>query len=178
MKIRKATTNDLDQLTDLFNQYRVFYKKSSDISAGKEFLKERMVNNESEIFVALNEEDNFTGFVQLYPIFSSTRMKRLWLLNDLFVAPSYRGQGIGVQFFEQREAHARAVGASVALFSSVIRALDHQCRPVGYNPLDHFWRKRGYAVVDGLICSLSWKEIGEAKETMKPMQFWMKRLPS
>ncbi len=86
MKIRKATTNDLDQLADLFNQYRVFYKKSSDIPAGKEFLGERMVNNESEIFVAINTENEFAGFVQLYPIFSSTRMKRLWLLNDLFVA--------------------------------------------------------------------------------------------
>ena len=97
--------------------------------------------------------------------------------GESVLKPSYRGQGIGVQFFEQREAHARAVGASVALFSSVIRALNHQFRPVGYKPLDRFWRKRGYAVVDGLICSLSWKEIGEAKETMKPMQFWMKRLP-
>ncbi len=111
MKIRKATTNDLDQLTDLFNQYRVFYKKSSDISAGKEFLKERMVNNESEIFVALNEEDNFTGFVQLYPIFSSTRMKRLWLLNDLFVAPSYRGQGISVSLIDKAKELCRSTNA-------------------------------------------------------------------
>ncbi len=130
MKIRKATTNDLDQLTDLFNQYRVFYKKSSDISAGKEFLKERMVNNESEIFVALNEEDNFTGFVQLYPIFSSTRMKRLWLLNDLFVAPSYRGQGISVSLIDKAKELCRATNAcGLLLETAKTNAVGNQLYP-------------------------------------------------
>jgi GNAT superfamily N-acetyltransferase len=34
------------------------------------------------------------GFTQLYPMFSSTRMKNTWILNDLFVDPSYRGKGL------------------------------------------------------------------------------------
>jgi ribosomal protein S18 acetylase RimI-like enzyme len=92
--IRKSTLEDLEALSHLFDDYRVFYKKESDLRAAQSFLKERITNNESEIFVSFNEERSMTGFVQLYPIFSSTKMKRFWLLNDLFVHPLYRGQGV------------------------------------------------------------------------------------
>ena len=97
--IRKATLLDLLPLSQLFDLYRQFYGKTSDLDAGKAFLKERFKNNESEIFVA-SSKSNIVGFVQLYTLFSSTRMKRLWLLNDLFVHPDYRGQGFSVQLIE------------------------------------------------------------------------------
>ena len=99
--IRKAILQDLDALAHLFDGYRVFYKKGSDLMACKAFLTERMTNKESEIFVSLNEEEIITGFVQLYPTFSSTRMKQLWILNDLFVNPVYRGQGISKLLMEK-----------------------------------------------------------------------------
>jgi len=34
------------------------------------------------------------GFTQLYPQFSSTRMKKFWVLNDLFVLEVYRRMGV------------------------------------------------------------------------------------
>lgn len=111
MRVRKAETADLDKVADLFNQYRVFYKKESDLIGGRQFLQDRMVNNESEIFVASDEQNNFMGFVQLFPIFSSTRMKRLWLLNDLFVAPDYRGQGVSIGLIEKAKELCRATNA-------------------------------------------------------------------
>lgn len=89
---RKATVQDVSQLAELFDQYRVFYHKESDIPAAENFLKERIKRNDSEIFVA-ESDDELVGFVQLYPLFSSTRMKRYWLLNDLFVNENYRGKG-------------------------------------------------------------------------------------
>jgi GNAT superfamily N-acetyltransferase len=91
--IQKATIADLEPLNDLFDQYRVFYKKVSDLEASAAFLRERIENNEAEIFIAW-EGEVATGFVQLFPIFSSTRMARLWVLNDLFVDPAHRGKGI------------------------------------------------------------------------------------
>lgn len=57
-------------------------------------MKERILNNESQIFVSFDDTGVMTGFVQIYPIFSSTRMKRLWILNDLFVHHDFRGKGI------------------------------------------------------------------------------------
>lgn len=96
MIINKATLKDLDLITPLFDLYRQFYKQSSDPDSAKEFLSARISNNESVIFWAL-DEDNIAGmgFVQLYPIFSSVGMKRLWLLNDLYVHEDYRKTGVG-----------------------------------------------------------------------------------
>jgi len=101
MIFRKATINDLNQLTELFNNYRVFYRKEANINEAKTFLSERIKNNDAEIFVAENKNNELTGFVQLYPLFSSTRMKKLWLLNDLFVNPDYRSKGVSVSLIEK-----------------------------------------------------------------------------
>ncbi len=101
MNYRKAEDKDLDYLSELFDNYRVFYRKKSDIKNAKEFLKERILNKDSEIFVAENSEQKLIGFVQLYPLFSSTRMKKLWLLNDLFVNPEFRKKGISIGLIER-----------------------------------------------------------------------------
>jgi len=97
---RKATSADLPQLAELFDQYRIFYHKESDLQAAENFLRERIENKDSEIFVA-EENGNLTGFVQLYPIFSSTRMQRYWLLNDLYVNQDYRGKGYSKALIEE-----------------------------------------------------------------------------
>src|SRR5690606_31626715 len=89
---------------------------------------------------------------------------------------SYRGQGVGVRFFEEREAVAREQGFDNCVFSAVIRTPDHPARPAGYQPLDGFWANRGYARLEGLTTSFSWRDIGDDSETQKPMEFWSKRL--
>ena len=111
MMIRKAGEKDIDELAELFNDYRVFYKKEPNFDAGKKFISERIANNESQIFVAENDKGELVGFVQLYPLFSSTRMKRLWLLNDLFVAPGFRGKGVSVSLLDQCKELCRQSGS-------------------------------------------------------------------
>lgn len=101
MQVREAKKSDLDQLSALFDGYRVFYRKDSDKEKAKEFLSERLQNNDSEIYVYESNEGKLAGFVQLYPLFSSTRMRKLWLLNDLFVSPDFRGQGVSVKLIER-----------------------------------------------------------------------------
>ncbi len=101
MLVRKADIKDIEQLSKLFDEYRVFYKKESNLNEAKLFLTDRITNKESEIFVAENEEKILMGFVQLYPLFSSTRMKRLWLLNDLYVNEKYRSKGISIAFMNE-----------------------------------------------------------------------------
>ena len=100
MKITQATLKDLEELNDLFDDYRAFYNKKSDKETSKAFLKERIEKNESEIYIARNENGVATGFTQLYPLFSSTRLKRFWLLNDLFVHRDFRGKGISKLLIE------------------------------------------------------------------------------
>ena len=107
---RKAIISDLPQLAELFDQYRIFYHKESDVPAAENFLQERIENKDSEIFVA-EENGTLTGFVQLYPIFSSTRMQRYWLLNDLYVNENYRGKGYSKELIEKAKELCKASNA-------------------------------------------------------------------
>ena len=101
MNYRNATPTDLDQLTELFDAYRMFYGKTTDLKGAKAFLNSRISNKDSEIFVAENAETKLIGFVQLYPLFSSTRMKKFWLLNDLFVHLESRGKGVSIALIDK-----------------------------------------------------------------------------
>lgn len=89
---------------------------------------------------------------------------------------TYRGQGVGVRFFEEREKAAAEAGFSRCVFSAVVRPVDHPARPAGYQPLDGFWKRRGYVRIPRLRAGFSWRDLGEAEETVKPMEFWSKRL--
>jgi GNAT superfamily N-acetyltransferase len=104
--IIRAEMEHLPALTDLFEGYRAFYEKAADRVGAEAFLAARIRHAESVIFMAY-EGEQAVGFTQLYPLFSSTRMKRLWLLNDLFVAPEHRGKGYSKALLE----HAKAFGA-------------------------------------------------------------------
>jgi len=111
MKIIQATEKNIDQVVDLFDAYRVWYRKPSDKVAAKEFLLERMKSEESIIYACENEEGNLIGFTQLYPIFSSTRMKRMWLLNDLFVDADFRGRGVSKMLINKAKELAKNTNA-------------------------------------------------------------------
>lgn len=108
--IQQATLNDIDALSLLFDAYRVFYKKESDVEGAKQFLTERMSRNESIVYIC-RKDGIVCGFTQLYPLFSSIRMKLLWLLNDLFVAPEYRGHGMSVALIDEAKKLAVETGA-------------------------------------------------------------------
>lgn len=102
---------------------------------------------------------------------------KVFYFGESVLRDRYRGRGIGVAFFREREAHARSLdGFTRAAFCAVIRPPDHPRRPDGYQPLDAFWRRRGYAPVEGLIGHIAWRDLDEEEETEKPMQFWMKAL--
>lgn len=94
MIVRRAKKKDIDQLSVLFDKYRIFYKQKSDVDTAKSFLKKRMKRRESVIFVA-EERKDLVGFTQLFPIFSSVSMQRTWLLNDLYVNEKARSMGAG-----------------------------------------------------------------------------------
>lgn len=110
MMIQRATINDLNSLTELFDSYRIFYKQESNLEGAKSFLKERLVNDDSVVFIAY-DETNPVGFVQLYPTFSSVSMKRSWVLNDLYVNASARKKGFGEKLIKKAIEFAEETGA-------------------------------------------------------------------
>ncbi len=102
----------------------------------------------------------------------------VFYFGESVLKPAYRGQGIGHQFFDQRESQARRSGASVCTFCAVQRASNHPLRPTTYRPLDGFWHKRGYQRRNDLSTHFSWKDIDQPSETAKPMIFWLRELPN
>ncbi|MGE0516935.1 MAG: N-acetyltransferase family protein [Hyphomicrobiaceae bacterium] len=101
----------------------------------------------------------------------------LFYLGESVLLPDYRRRGVGHTFFDHREAHARELGGFThATFCAVVRPTDHPACPPDYRPLDAFWRKRDYAPAPGIVGSFTWRDVGDAEETAKPMQYWMKAL--
>ncbi len=91
MRIVQATPEHLDLLTPLFVKYREFYDAMPYPETSRSFLEKRLTRKESVIYLALaDDEDKLMGFCQLYPSFSSLSLKRVWILNDIFVAEDAR----------------------------------------------------------------------------------------
>lgn len=102
-------------------------------------------------------------------------LDEVFYCSESVLDKNYRGLGIGVRFFEQREAHAEDLGGFKTIcFCCVERPADHPRRPADYVPLDQFWNKRGYVKHPELHTSYIWKDLDDVDETPKPMTFWLK----
>src|SRR3954466_9927654 len=93
ISIRQATIADIEALSVLFDGYRQFYGRDSDVPAAKKFLIDRFGNGESVLFIAHDGAEP-VGFTQLYPSFSSVSLGRIYVLNDLFVSERGRRKGV------------------------------------------------------------------------------------
>jgi GNAT superfamily N-acetyltransferase len=111
--VRQAGPGDVDAVALLFDAYRQFYQQPSDPALARAFIAERLARAESVIFLA-ERDGRAVGFVQLYPLFSSTaaRPRRLWLLNDLFVSPSARGGGVAHALMDRARRLGEETGAA------------------------------------------------------------------
>ena len=111
MNIFRATIDHLDQLAGLYDQYRRFYEQKPDLEACRNFLFERIRNNESVIFVAQQGHGEAVGFTQLYSSYCSVEMEKLIYLYDLFVAPQARRQGVARALMDAARQYAVSCGA-------------------------------------------------------------------
>ena len=107
----RASLDDLDALAILFDGYRVFYRQPSDPVLARAFIAERLRRDESVIFIARGGNHEALGFTQLYPMFSSVAARRIWMLNDLFVAPAARQRGVARALLNRARDFAAADGA-------------------------------------------------------------------
>lgn len=109
--IRRAGPHDLDALAALFDAYRCFYGQPSDLQRARDWLRTRMRFGESVVLIA--ERDGVAvGFTQLYPMYSSVRTARTWILNDLYVAEEARRCGVARALLQAAVEYARDDGAA------------------------------------------------------------------
>jgi GNAT superfamily N-acetyltransferase len=140
-QIRQAAETDLGLVTQLFDAYRQFYGQLSDYALAEAFLRDRFANRDSRLLLAIDAQSGEgMGFVQLYPSFSSVAARRIWILNDLFVAPGARRKGVGRALMEAARdfavsTDAKRVVLSTAATNAEARALYESC---GYTEDDVF----------------------------------------
>src|ERR1700712_633271 len=123
MEIKRITLAESGLVTGLFNKYRVFYEKESDPVLAEKYIRERLANNESVVFVAMETEDGQlvpAGFTQLYPKYSSVSATKNWILNDLYVDSNYRKRGIGDTLIKTAMHFAKGEGATFVQLETAI----------------------------------------------------------
>ena len=140
VSVRRATVADIDRLAPLFDAYRSFYSQAGDLPRAREFLRERLQRDESVILIA-ERNGTAVGFTQLYPMFSSVRTARIWVLNDLFVAEDMRRAGAARALLDAAARFARADGAARLMLetgrgNAAARALYRDC---GWSEDDSQW---------------------------------------
>jgi len=111
MKIKRVTLEHLNEVAKLFDLYRQFYLQAADLDKARRYLKERIENKESCIYLATDEKDQALGFVQLYASFCSVDAAPIWILYDLYVDAAARQQGVGTALMEQARQLAYETGA-------------------------------------------------------------------
>ncbi|NNF67136.1 MAG: GNAT family N-acetyltransferase [Gammaproteobacteria bacterium] len=119
MEIRALEESDLPQLTELFDQYRVFYQQDSDRSAVRTFLQQRLARQDSVLIGAI-VHDVMVGFTQLYPSYTSVGLARLWILNDLYVSADARRRGVATALMHAAQEYAEVTGAKAMVLSTAI----------------------------------------------------------
>ncbi|WP_417888135.1 GNAT family N-acetyltransferase [Zunongwangia sp.] len=133
MIIRKATHTDIPSLVILMNNFRKFYQQESNTEEVKSFLKERMDKGNSVIFVAILE-DKLVGYTQLFPSFSTIKLEKIWILNDLFISEKFRGLGVASQLLTRvlkfsQETHRHQVWL---LTGNDNKSAQHLYRKIGF----------------------------------------------
>ena len=177
---------DLARLrTDVFRAFPYLYEGSEDYEVS--YLATYAQSPESLFVLALDGE-RIVGASTGVPMTDASEVFKapfvdagidpatVFYFGESVLLPAYRGRGLGVRFFEEREAYARCLNRfDWCAFCAVERPKDHPLRPADYVPLDEFWGRRGYAHRADLRTMLAWQDIGEEGESEKPMSFWLKR---
>lgn len=107
ISIKRAQLDDIAAVSLLFDAYRQFYEQQPNAEFAKQFISDRLQNNESIIFIAQNQFQQALGFCQIYPTFCSVIAAPIYILSDLFVSPDARKSGIGKMLLEQAYTHAK-----------------------------------------------------------------------
>ncbi|MFD1696418.1 GNAT family N-acetyltransferase [Roseibium aestuarii] len=181
-----AALEDLARLRiEVFRAWPYLYEGSMDYERG---YLERYEKTKGAVIVGAFDGDRLVGaatgepleeeVIQFRAPFEDKGLdpKTIFYLAESVLLPAYRGQGIGHRFFDEREAHARRLGFQATAFCAVVRPDSHPLRPADYQPLDDFWKKRGYDKLNGVRVHFPWRDVGEEHETEKPMQVWMRHL--
>lgn len=183
-------TSVFDDLAQLrITVFRAFpYLYEGSIAYEKEYLKVYSSSAHAFLF-AVYDADKMVGATTCIPLADETPevqepfinagidLSSVFYFGESILLPEYRGIGLGHRFFDERETHAKKFeSCQLTSFCSVVRPENHPLRPADYQPLDEFWKKRGYQQTPTLTSQFDWLDIGEQHSTQKEMIYWTKQI--
>jgi GNAT superfamily N-acetyltransferase len=121
ISIIEAGMHEIDLVVPLFDQYRMFYERPSDLDLARRFLRARIEHRDSVIYVAVSgkaADEVGVGFALLYPSFNSVTATPIWILNDLYVLEGVRRKGVARRLIDQGRELAEDTGAGVISLST------------------------------------------------------------
>lgn len=118
--VRKADAFDVVKIVPLYLKYLEFYQVDISGKDPASFIGSRIENEESVVYFAAEESGQVLGFAQLYPLFCSLEMRKIWVLYDLYVDSSQRKRGIGERLLEQADQLAKETDSAFVMLSTGI----------------------------------------------------------
>lgn len=194
MRTRALTGEDLERALPVLAALRIeVFRAFPYLYAGSEEYEQRYLRDfaaakDSFIIAAETDAGDIVGcatgsaLTGHHAEFSGPLVQAGFALSSTFyfgesvLLKAYRGRGLGHEFFDVREAYARARGYKRACFCAVERATDHPQRPEDYSPLDSFWTKRGYCKLTGTMTEFAWPAEPGGTALLHPMGYWIREL--
>lgn len=188
IQIKIASKDDIENLArlriEVFHDFPYLYEGNFDYE--KNYLKTYAQNSNARIFLAF-DLGLVIGASSCVPLKDEVDelkqplvdvgfdINQILYFGESVLKHEYRGQGLGVKFFDLREAWAKELGLNTCVFCAVKRPDDHPKRPKNYQDLSKFWKKRGYEKLN-LTCTFDWPDVGETVSSTKVMEYWQKKL--
>lgn len=178
--------NELARLRlEVFREFPYLYE--GDLDYERKYLSRYFNCEDSLIVLALNDNEKAVGMSSCLPLMSEEedfrgpfvakgiRAEEVFYFGESILQKNYRGKGVGKEFFERRENHAKQVLKNDLLFTAfcAVKRTNYPV-PVDYHSPDFLWRKRGYQKQKDLVASYQWRDIGEKEQSTKELNFWLK----
>jgi GNAT superfamily N-acetyltransferase len=153
MKTKKATSEDVQALAIIFNDYRIVHGQEDNLEATTKFVSARLHNKEAVIFVAISEAGTFAGFIQLFPVFSSLHCTKDYSVKDLFVAEGFENNTVAILLMEAAKKYAyqhEAAGISleIAAHNPLLKLYERLGWHVNNSYLQYYWKANSYPKVE------------------------------
>ena len=171
----------------VFREFPYLYDGDPEDSYERKYLS-TYVNSPGSLIILAKSQGKVIGASSCLPLSQETKeirapyekagydLDEIFYFGESVIEKSFRGKGIGSQFFKFREEHAYNAQPSTKFtsFCAVIRPEDHPHRPQGYQPLNEFWGRRGYKLQPDMRVEIDWKDIDQPAKTMKELSVWLK----
>lgn len=111
LRIRAARVEDVAAIAVLIGEFAEFEKLSHACEVTEDDLRAAMFGENSFVqsLVALDGK-RYVGYAIYFPVFKSFRGERSIFLEDLYVTPDLRGQGLGFVLLKEAAKRAKAQG--------------------------------------------------------------------